>query len=404
MSTEFISYQKALKLTIRHIDSLGIEEKALAESADYATAEDIYALVDSPSVSTSLKDGYAVRSEEIAEATPENPVRLKLIGIAAAGASNRKEIQPATALRILTGARIPEGANAVVSEEFTRHSGEYVNVRRFADPGQNILPKGCDVSADEFIIAKGSPLTPGKIGMLAAAGYEKVTVVHKPQVAIIATGDEVILPGQRLTEGKLYASNLLTLNAWCSRYGMKTTLNIVGDDAKVLREKLKLAVESHDTLLTSGGAWTGDRDLVVRMLKELGWQEIYHRVRIGPGKAIGFGLLDRKPVFVLPGGPPSNLIAFLMLTLPGLLKLAGHQNPQLPYKLARLTETVEGQSNWTQFIYGRFEYKNGIDGFYPIKQASRLKSIAEAEGVISIPEGIDHLPAGIDVSATLLVQ
>jgi molybdopterin molybdotransferase len=222
-------------------------------------------------------------------------------------------------------------------------------------------------------------------------------------VAIIATGDEVILPGQRLTEGKLYASNLLTLNAWCIRYGMKTTLNIVGDDAKVIMEKLKQAAETHDAVLTSGGAWTGDRDLVAQMLKELNWHEVYHRVRIGPGKAIGFGLLYQKPVFILPGGPPSNLIAFLQLALPGLFRLAGHQQPQLPQKLVRLTETVMGHSDWTQFIFGRFEYKNGIEGFCPIEKASRLKSIAEAEGIISIPEGTDHISAGSDVSATLFV-
>lgn len=403
MSREFISYQEALKLTITHIDSLGVEEKVLIESVDYVTAENIYALVDSPSVFTSLKDGYAIRSEEISEATPKSPVRLKLLGIAVAGASNRKAIQPATTMRILTGARVPEGADAVVSEEFTRNAGEYVTVMHYAEPGQNILPKGCDVAIDELIISKGSSLSPGKIGILTAAGYDSISVVQKPQVAIIATGDEVILPGQQMTEGKLYASNLLTLNAWCNRYGIKTTLSIVGDDAKVIMDKLKQATETHDAVLTSGGAWTGDRDLVVRMLQKLGWQEVYHRVRIGPGKAIGFGLLNRIPVFVLPGGPPSNLISFLQLALPGLLKLAGRQNPRLPYKLARLTDTVKGQRDWTQFIFGRFEYKNGIDGFYPIKKASRLTSIAEAEGIISIPEGIDLIPAGSNVSATLLI-
>lgn len=402
MCPEFISYSEALKLTITHIDSLGVEEKPLINSVDYVTAENIYALVDSPSVFTSLKDGYAIRSEEISEATPENPVRLKLLGIAAAGALNLNGVQPSTTMRILTGARVPEGADTVVSEEFTYNAGEYVAVTNYAEPGQNILPKGCDVAIGELIISKGSRLSPGRIGILAAAGYERISVVKKPRVAIIATGDEVISPGQQMTEGKIYASNLFTLNAWCNRFGMKTTLSIVGDDAKVIREKLQQAIESHDAILTSGGAWTGDRDLVIQMLEKLDWQEVYHRVRIGPGKAIGFGLVNRTPIFVLPGGPPSNLIAFLKLALLGLLKLSGHQKPQLPFKLARLTETVRGQRDWTQFIFGRLEYKNGIDGFRPLKKTSRLKSIADAEAIISIPEGIDHIPAGIDVSVTLL--
>ena len=197
MSNKFISYQKALDLTFKHIKSLKVEERSLLESADYVAAEDIYALVDSPSVYTSLKDGYAIRSEEITDATPKNPIRLKLLGIAAAGASNRNVIKPATTIRILTGARVPEGADAVVSEEFTRHSGDWVDVNNCAEPGQNILPKGCDVAVDELIISKGSSLNPGKIGILAAAGHDSITVFRKPRVAIIATGDEVILPGQR---------------------------------------------------------------------------------------------------------------------------------------------------------------------------------------------------------------
>jgi molybdopterin molybdotransferase len=374
----------------------------LNESVDFVVATDIYALVDSPSDDTSLKDGFAIRSKEITGATPSTPVNLKLQGIVAAGARSPERVEPGFTLRILTGAVIPQGADAVVAEEYTHVKNEQVTVFKPAEPGRNILPKGCDVSVDELVIPSGSRLSPGKIGILAAAGYDRVSIVRRPRVAIIATGDEVLLPGQRLSEGKLFASNMFTLDAWCKRYGMETGLDIVGDDAKRISDKLKLASQTYDAVLTSGGAWSGDRDLVARTLGQLGWQKLYHRVRIGPGKAIGFGLLNDRPVFILPGGPPSNLMAFLQLALPGLLKLAGHSNFHLPHKPSILAETVTGQSDWTQFIFGRFENKSGTHYFRPLRYDSRLKSMAEAEGIIYIPEGIDQITAGTEVMVSLL--
>jgi molybdopterin molybdotransferase len=179
-------------------------------------------------------------------------------------------------------------------------------------------------------------------------------------------------------------------------------LDIVGDDAKRISDKLNLASQSYDAVLTSGGAWSGDRDLVARMLGQLGWHKMYHRVRIGPGKAIGFGFLNNTPIFILPGGPPSNLMAFLKLALPGLLRLAGYSNLELPYKPSRLAETVTGQSDWTQFIFGKFENRHDTSYFRPIRYDSRLKSMAEAEGIISIPEGTTQITAGSEIRVSLV--
>jgi molybdopterin molybdotransferase len=403
MRNELIGYQEALKLTLEHITPLAVEEISLVESTDYVLANDVYSLVDSPSIDASLKDGFAVRSSEIAAATPANPVRLKVTARAAAGLPSQVVVKPGTAVQILTGAQVPQGADAVVSEEFTHLAGDHVIIKNHAGPGRNILPKGSDVAQNQITIPAGNTLTPGKVGILAAAGYDTIPVVRKPKIAIIATGDEVLAPGQPLTEGKLFASNLVTLHAWCRRYGMQTTLDIVGDEPTAIMEKLDQAATEHDAVLTSGGAWTGDRDLVVRMLSNLGWQKMYHRVRIGPGKAVGFGLLQGTPVFVLPGGPPSNLMAFLQLALPGLLKLVGKKDPHLPERVVRLTAPAGGQSDWTQFVFGRFKPENGNYCFDPIKGASRLKCMAEAEGIISIPEGVEHIPAAADVAAQMLV-
>ena len=153
-----------------------------------------------------------------------------------------------------------------------------------------------------------------------------VPVFRKPVVGIIGTGDEIVEPGNPLAEGKLYASNIITLAGWCNRYKMKTRMTIVKDDYDALFNALKILSEETDAVITSGGAWTGDHDMVAQVLEGLGWEEVFHRIRIGPGKAVGFGMLNKKPVFILPGGPPSNLMGFLQIALPGLLALSGHAN------------------------------------------------------------------------------
>jgi molybdopterin molybdotransferase len=219
----------------------------------------------------------------------------------------------------------------------------------------------------------------------------------------MATGDEVVAPGRPLPPGKLYASNLATLDAWCRRYRMTTETVITSDEPAEIRAVLETVLDRADALLTSGGAWTGDRDRVAAILTELGWEQVFHRIRIGPGKAVGFGMLTGKPVFILPGGPPSNLIGFLEIALPGLMRLSGNRNLGLPKSTVRLTtELVGADADWTQFIFGRIEEHDDHPLFVPLQGASRLGSMAGAEAIVAIPEGSTHLPAGSLVQAQLL--
>jgi molybdopterin molybdotransferase len=401
---KLISYPEAINITLENIQPLKSETVPLWESEDRVVAMDLPAKVNSPSVDSSLKDGFAVLSEDIAQASSDNPVQLKLLGMAAAGQSCDEVVTEGTAVRILTGAKIPKGATAVVSEEYTSVEESIVTVTNFSEPGRNILARGSDVALDERMCTKGDRLVPGLVGILAAAGYEKIPVYSQPRVAIIATGDEVVIPGRPLPEGKLYASNLVTLNAWCHRYGMKTSWDTVSDKPDMILKTLKAAAETHDAILTSGGAWTGDRDFVAKMLKELGWKQYFHRIRIGPGKAVGFGMLEGKPVFILPGGPPSNLLAFLQIALPGLLKLGGYRATRLPETRVKLAEALKVRDiDWTQFIFGQFRKGNGHTHFKPLKLKSRLQSMSLAEGVIAVPEGIGEMSTGTFVSAQLLI-
>lgn len=398
------SYAEAHALTLAHLAPLPAEEVGLADLVGRVTASTLHGRVDSPSADVSFKDGYAVVSADIAAASPENPVTLRLLdGHAAAGGGQWDgAVTPGTAIRILSGAQIPRGAQAVVAEEFTREAGDQVIVTADAQPGRNVLPQGCDIAAGQALFPAGTALRPTQVGLLAAAGLSSAPVVRRPRVAIIATGDEVIAPGRPLAEGKLYASNLVTLAAWCGRYGLHVTTDVVPDDAASIRAALAEAVETHDAVITSGGAWKGERDLVAGLLADLGWTRRYHRVRIGPGKAVGFGLLDGRAVFCLPGGPPSNHIAFLELALPGLLRLAGYAEPGLPVGAVRLTADARGQTDWTQFVHGLLEAGDPLPGFVPLKPRSRLQMMAQADAVVQIPEGVRQIAAGEIVQAQLL--
>ena len=398
-----LGLKEALSITLENIEPLPVEEIDLVKSADRVTASDLYALVDSPSMDSSLKDGYAVLSHEVAGAASDNPVRLRLAGYLAAGEEKEISLKLGTTVRVLTGARIPAGADSVVSEEFVEPDGNDVLVKAFSDPGRNILPRGSDVTSNTCMIRSGRQISPGMVGLLAASGHSTVPVFKIPTIGIIATGDEIVAPGKSLSEGKLYASNIMTLAAWCNRYRMKTYMTVVKDDYDAILSALKIMSAESDAVITSGGAWTGDRDMVARVLEGLGWQQFFHRIRIGPGKAVGFGVLDKKPVFILPGGPSSNLMGFLQIALPGLLALSGHANPSLPKINARLAVELKGrEADWTNLFLGILRYDEGMPIFHPLKDSSRLRSIAEATAVASIPEGQGYLEEGSVIQVQLL--
>jgi molybdopterin molybdotransferase len=388
-----ISFAEAFK-HVAQISPLCSEKIDLSFGSGRVVADDLISTIDCPSLDVSLKDGFAVISSDLKNASPDNLITLQLIGMVTAGERWEGEIKSGQALRILSGAPIPQGADAVISEEFTSQSNRLIMAFNDAGPGRNILSAGSDVKAGKILVPKGTTLYPPKIGLLAAAGFTKIPVIKRPRVAILATGDEVIAPGEPLLVGKLYASNLVTLAAWCQLFGFDPKTRVVKDNEITIRQSITDLLGECDALLTSGGAWSGEHDLVVKILAELGWQKVFHRVRMGPGKAVGFGHLENKPVFCLPGGPPSNHMAFLQLALPGLQKMAGSTKPGLPLQKVRIGESISGQKDWTQFIHGTINEESGEFEFYPIRQISRLQMLSNTEGIVKIPEGQTSLKKG----------
>jgi molybdopterin molybdotransferase len=400
----YIGYMEACDIIEAHIHPIKDESLDLLECVGRIAATALAARISFPSMDVSLKDGYAVKSTDVAFACVQNPKILKVIGAAFAGRGFEGRLEAGTAVSVCSGAPIPSGADAVVAGEFCKvlSSGD-VHIQADAGPGRNIMPAGVEIKAGEILVRKGRRLSPGLLGLTAAAaGFDQIRVYRKPRVAIISIGDEVVAPGSTLHAGQLYASNLVTMAAWLSSLGMPCTTSVIADSEDAICRELEKQLP--DAILTSGGAWGSERDLVVGAMNKMGWQKWFHYVRIGPGKGVAFGLWKNLPVFCLPGGPSSHQMAFMQLALPALSHMGGETGHPLQTVQARLSEDVTGRHPaWTEFKDAVVTHDG--EGRYTVglyQSASRLQAIARANALICVPEGRESLRRGDTVPVQLL--
>ena len=401
----YIGYRDALDLVYSHVHPVGVDEITLDMCVGHILAEDLVALVDSPSSDVSLKDGFAVTSEDVEDASWQRPVHLRVSGSVFAGSQFEGVVLFGSAVKICCGSSIPPGADVVVSSEFCEEVSSEVYIKANAKNGRNVLCAGEDVKAGTIIAKKGKVLLPGCVGLMAAAGIHCVKVYLRPKAAVVAVGDEVVAPGRHLRPGQVYASNIITIGAWLTSFGVPYDTAVVGDNRDAIQQELLNRLPESDIILTSGGAWGSERDLVVRTFDELGWHRIFHHVRMGPGKGIAFGLWQNKPVFCLPGGPASNEMAFLQFALPGILRMCGQSEHPLQAVSARLTENLKGRHQaWTEFKGATLSCDS--DGNYtvtPYSNRSRLQSIANVTCLVCIPEGVESLHLGEVITVQVLM-
>ncbi len=379
---------------VQRLEFLGTERIPAAKAAGRITAEDIQACCSCPTLNASLKDGFAVRGRDIVSACREHPVPLIMVGSVAAGGHCDITLKRGQAVRIMTGAPIPDGADAVLASEFADTFGDQVLALADACPGRNILACGSDVTAERMIIAQGTRLFPGHLGLLAAGGVAEILVFRLPKVLIIATGSELAVPGEPIAPGQVAASNLVTLMAEVGAMGIHADHCIIRDDLHLLQEKIAPMMEKYDVILTCGGVLDGDKDFTMQAMDNLGVVPVFHRVRVGPGKGVCFGIKNNVCIFNLPGGPPSNHVAFLLLAKPGIYRLAGKMDPFAEYVSARLDRTLTGQSGWTQIMYGRLVDKGDQRVVTPLTDAGRLEVMAEADCLIELVENQTCTEAG----------
>ena len=398
-----ISFDEALSLVLSNVPQGQVEEVSLFEATGRVLAGDAVSRVDSPLSDAALKDGYAVLSSDVAAAGPDHQVCLKLVSFRGAGDIAGRALEPGTAVRVTTGAVVPSGADAVLAQEFTREENKAVWCLNYAEQGRNILPRGADVRAGEVVARRGERVSPALAGLLASAGLDRLRVISRPRVAIIATGDEVVEPGRPLGPGQLYASNMAETISWLQAFGLpELSYRVVKDKEDEIKAAIEKMSLQADAFITSGGAWRSERDLLLQVLSDLGWRGIFHHVRLGPGKAVGFGLLEDKPFFVLSGGPSSFETALLELVLPGLLAMAGWRGPLFPVFKVRLEEPIQGEKGWTQAVQARVTFKDSSFRARPYKTASRLFDMARKDGIILLPEGRAGLAAGDETAVQMV--
>ncbi len=391
-----ISFFRAREI-VQQIDSGGTESVELSFAAGRIAATDIFATIDSPASSTSLKDGYAVISSDICSASRENPITLQIKGTVLAGDAHSINIKSGEASRIMTGATIPKGATAVLASEFAMEGRSTVTACADAPPGKNILARGGELSAGQLLAKQGQRITPAIIGLLAASGISRVEVFRSPRVALLATGSEIVPQGTALMAGQIFQSNQYVTLSWLRHLGIHGEIFIIRDNFDSMAEMVQDLLPKFDVIVTSGGLLSGDRDLVLPVMEQAGTEYIFKRVKMGPGKGVCFGSCGHAAIFNLPGGPPSNYLAFMLIALPGIMRIAGLADPFLPMHEAILLEAVGGRRDWTQFAFASRSWNHEVLQVTPCDPGSRLMKIALSDCVIEVPEGTGRIEAGAPV-------
>ena len=394
------TYEEARSIILNRVAPLGVERVSLLDALGRVIAEEVTAPWDMPLCDNSAMDGFAVRSADCATI----PATLKVTGYIPAGGEVTGPVEPGCAIRIMTGAPVPPGCDAVVPIEETDGGGDTVTLQEQVNARQHIRFQGEDVATGETIIPAGTLIRPPEISMLASFGKAIVPVYRKARVAILSTGDELIELGEPPVPGKIVNSNALSLAASVRECGGEPViLGIARDDRESHREKMIEGLKA-DVLVTSAGVSAGDRDLVRDVLTELGVEQVFWKVDIKPGGPLAFGLSGEKPVFSLPGNPVSTLVTFEELVRPALLKMMGHRRVIRPYVTSTLRQEVRKKPGKVNFLRVRVEVENDryIADTAGDQKTSILRTMVNANGIAVLPKEATAFPAGTEVKVHLL--
>jgi molybdenum cofactor synthesis domain-containing protein len=392
-----VSIEYALASILAHSPLLPVVQTPLTEALGCVLAADVFAPTPMPPFPASAKDGYAVIASDTSP-------RRRLIGEQMAGHIGRLRVEPGTAVRITTGAALPEGADAVVMVEYTSEQDGWVEIETTVAPGVEIRPVGQDILAGQKILEYGAVLGPAEIGLLAAVGLAQAPVHRRPRVALLSTGDELREPGEPLAAGQIYDSNRFSLAAAVALAGgIPFHFGIAIDAPEALETFLARALAAHDAVLTSGGVSMGKLDLLKPILEAHG-EVHFGRVVMKPGKPVTFATVSGKPVFALPGFPVSALVSFELFVRPALRKMQGDRQWRRPRLQVVLAHAIEHDPQRTEFqraaVYvesGRFLARTtGAQG------SGRLLSLVGANALLELAPGDPLLPAGTEVTALLL--
>lgn len=394
-----LSFAEARQRILNNVTPLGVEQVSLLESLGRVTGSGICAPRNLPSFDNSSMDGYAVRM-----ADRDYFASLLVSGYIPAGEAATAAIAPGTAVRIMTGAPIPQDCDAIVPFEDTEEFEDTISVRVDVVAGQYIRRAGEDIRMGDIALAAGTPIRIPEISLLASLGRTSVGVYRKPRVAILATGDELVEPGQPLSTGKLFNSNSVALAAAVQEAGgSPLILGIATDTRESLREKLCEGLRA-DVLITAAGVSVGDRDMVREILRELGVRQVFWKIDMKPGKSTAFGMKDATPVFSLPGNPVSAMVTFEELVRPALLRMMGYQRVIKPGLKATLQHSHRKPAGKTQLLRVRLESRDGaLLAWSAGNQDTRfLKTLLQADALAILPAERVSFTEGEEIAVHLL--
>ena len=402
MTDELVSVEDHRDRVLAAIDPLPAFDQPLMEAFGLSAAEDVHAAVALPGFDNSAMDGYAVAYADVASASQESPVHLPVVGEIGAGQAGLMAVSPGTAVKIMTGAPVPAGADSVVPYEWTDRGVANVVISRSPEKGQHVRPKGQDISTGDLLVQAGTVLGARQIGLLAAVGRPSVRSRPRPRVVVMSTGSELREPGSALGHDSIYDGNSFLLAAAARQAGaIAYRVGIVPDEPRAFLNALNDQLVRADLVVTSGGVSMGDYDVVKEALTPLGtvW---FGGVAMQPGKPQGFGTVgeDAVPIITLPGNPVSSYISFEQFVLPAIRRLMGRTPYIRPAADAMITHDLRSPEGRRQFARGLLSVVDGRLAVTPVgSQGSHMiGDLAESDSLIVVPEAVTSVEAGETVT------
>lgn len=395
--SKLVTVEQALKTIENTLKLTDTEIISLEDAHKRVLAEDIKSKLDSPPFSRSAMDGYAVKAQDTFNSSPNNPNKLTVVDKIGAGSMSHSVVEEGKAVKIATGAPIPQGADAVVMDEYVQEQGDELRVESPLTPGENVSFQGEDVKKGDLIIKKDKFLQPPDLAIIASGGYGEVTVYRKPRIAVLVTGSELVMPSPNIKDAEVVNSNHYTLKALVESSLAVPTLNHIEDNAKKVKNEIERLLKTHDAIITTGGTAISEGDVVVEVVEELG-EVLFHGVSMRPGKPFAFGKVKGKPVFMLSGYPVAAMVQYDVMVRKNLQMM---QNINKTSGMVKKTTTrkVPSTLGRTDYIRARTDGDEVVP--LNIKGSTIIRSMVDSDCYIVIEENLEGVGEGEECDVLL---